>query len=146
MVAFSKLSPKKQVLKVGDVARRSAISVATVHFYEQKGLIKSWRDAGNQRCFSRDVLRRIAMIRIAQNTGLSLNEIKQALAHFPVEKKLTSADWRSLSRHWREVLNKRIASLKALRDQMDDCIGCGCLSLQQCPLRNADDWQADAEI
>lgn len=145
-MARSKLSPSKQVLKVGDVARRSNISVATVHFYEQKGLIKSWRDAGNQRCFSRDVLRRIAVIQIAQSTGLTLNDIKQVLARFPADKKLTSSDWRYLSKHWRKLLNERIVTLKALRDQMDDCIGCGCLSLQQCPLRNADDWQANSTV
>lgn len=123
-------------LSVGEVARRSGVAVSTLHFYETKGLIKSLRSAGNQRRYKRGVLRRVAVIKIAQRTGIPLAEIKEALSTLPDDRPLTAADWQHLSQHWRRNLDERIAQLTALRDQLSSCIGCGCLSMQDCPLRN----------
>lgn len=139
-----RVSPHKQALSVGDVARRSGVAISTLHFYETKGLIHSWRNAGNQRRYSRDVLRRVAVIKIAQRTGVPLAEIQQALAGLPESRTPTAADWRRLSEQWRGSLEARIAQLVQLRDQLDGCIGCGCLSLTQCPLRNPEDVLGEA--
>lgn len=129
-------------LSVGEVARRSGVTIATVHFYETKGLIHGWRSDGNQRRYSRDVLRKIAIIRIAQRAGVSLGRIKEALDALPSGRKLTAKDWARLSTNWRDMLNERIRSLTQLRDQLDGCIGCGCLSMTDCPLRNPGDQLA----
>ena len=126
-------------LSVGQVAARSGLSVSAIHFYETKGLIRSWRNAGNQRRYRRDVLRRLAVIRVANRTGLPLASIAAALSELPDERTPTVADWRELSSHWRAELDERIARLAQLRDELTGCIGCGCLSLKKCPLRNADD-------
>ena len=124
------------VLAVGDVARRSGVAVSTVHFYERQGLIEGWRTSGNQRRYHRSVLRRIAMIRIAQRAGIPLAIIKETLAEMPHDHIPTAADWRNFTNAWTEMLNERIDSLTQLRDQMTSCIGCGCMSLEECPLRN----------
>lgn len=129
-------------LKVGDVAERSGIAVSTVHFYESKGLIESWRSEGNQRRYSRDVLRRIAVIRIAQRAGISLSTIKPYLDAIPTGRPISKSDWHKLTLAWKSMLEDRIASLLQLRDQMETCIGCGCLSLTECRLRNPDDMLA----
>ncbi|QBL40468.1 redox-sensitive transcriptional activator SoxR [Stenotrophomonas sp. ASS1] len=126
-------------LSVGEVARRSGVSIATVHFYEAKGLIHGWRNNGNQRRYRRDVLRRIAVIKVAQRAGVPLATIKIALDDLPAERAPSSKDWARLSSNWRDMLNERIRSLVQLRDQLDECIGCGCLSLKDCPLRNPGD-------
>lgn len=126
-------------LTVGEVAARSGVAVSTVHFYESKGLIAGWRTAGNQRRFSREVLRRVAMIRVAQRLGIPLATIGRALAALPRGRTPTTEDWRRLSAAWQAELNDRIERLTRLRDQLDGCIGCGCLSLQSCPLRNPRD-------
>ena len=123
-------------LSVGDVARRSGVAVSTLHFYEAQGLIASTRSAGNQRRYSRDVLRRVALIRTAQRVGISLADIGSALRTLPGGRTPTRADWTRLSSSWREELDGRIAQLKKLRDTLDDCIGCGCLSIDRCRLRN----------
>lgn len=125
-------------LSVGEVAKRSGVAVSTLHFYETKGLIVSWRNQGNQRRYDRGVLRRIAIIRIAQQAGLPLAEIKQHLDTLP-NKEITAQEWRELSRDWHNMLTERIETLITLRDRMEGCIGCGCLSLRDCPLRNPDD-------
>lgn len=130
-------------LGVGEVARRAGITVSTLHFYESKGLIRSQRSAGNQRRYARRVLRTLAVIRVAQRVGLPLDAIGQALSRLPAERAPTAADWRRLSTAWRGELDARIAELQALRDQLTDCIGCGCLSLQRCRLRNPGDALAD---
>lgn len=132
-------SPVKQELTVGEVAKRSGIAVSAVHFYEAKGLIKSRRSQGNHRLYPREVLRRIAVIKVAQRTGLSLEEIRSALATLPGERAPTKADWTKLSEAWKAELEERIARLMRLRDQLDRCIGCGCLSISDCPLRNPAD-------
>jgi len=126
-------------LSVGQVAARSGLSVSAIHFYETKGLIRSWRNAGNQRRYRRDVLRRLAVIRVANRTGLPLASIAAALAELPDERTPTVADWKQLSSHWRAELDERIERLTQLRNELTGCIGCGCLSLRKCPLRNADD-------
>ena len=125
-----------RALSVGEVAARSGAAVSTLHFYEAEGLITSWRNSGNQRRFAREVLRRVAVIKVAQRTGIPLAEIREALATLPERRTPTAADWKKLSARWREQLNDRIARLARLRDQLDGCIGCGCLSLESCPLRN----------
>lgn len=124
------------VLTVGEVARRSGVAVSTLHFYESQGLIASTRSEGNQRRYSRDVLRRIALVRTAQRVGISLADIRSALQTLPDGRAPTRADWTRLSASWREDLDGRIAQLKKLRDTLDDCIGCGCLSIDRCRLRN----------
>ncbi len=129
-------------LSVGDVARRSGVPVSTLHFYEAKGLIRSGRTDGNQRRYGRDVLRRVAIIKVAQRTGLSLATIRQALATLPQDRAPTASDWRRLSECWRDELDARIVRLTRLRDNLDGCIGCGCLSMEACPLRNPDDYLA----
>ncbi len=126
-------------MAIGDVARRSGVSVATLHFYESRGLISSWRTAGNQRRYPRGILRRIAVIKVAQRAGISLAEIQQALSALPAQCAPPAADWQRLSQRWRADLETRIERLTQLRDQLGECIGCGCLSLQDCPLRNPAD-------
>jgi MerR family redox-sensitive transcriptional activator SoxR len=126
-------------LSVGEVARRSGVAVSTLHFYEAKGLIRSLRTEGNQRRYPRGVLRRVAVIKVAQRTGIPLATIQAALARLPNGRAPTAEDWAQLSRAWRAELDERIRKLGQLRDQLDDCIGCGCLSLKACPLRNPQD-------
>ena len=131
--------PNDILLSVGDVARRSGVAVSALHFYESKGLLQSERSAGNQRRYRRDVLRRVAFIRAAQTLGISLDEIADALRQLPLQRTPTKADWTRLSSHWRASLDQRIADLQALRDQLQGCIGCGCLSLRACALYNPAD-------
>ena len=126
----------KKQLTVGEVASRSGVAVSTLHFYEAQGLIQSWRNRGNQRRYAREVLRRVAVIKVAQRTGIPLAEIRDALAALPDERTPTAQDWSRLSTQWRADLDDRIARLTRLRSQLDGCIGCGCLSLGVCPLRN----------
>ncbi|MBD9375777.1 redox-sensitive transcriptional activator SoxR [Pseudoxanthomonas sp. PXM05] len=130
-------------LTVGEVAARAGVAVSTLHFYESKGLIHSWRNAGNQRRYPREVLRRVAIIKVAQRTGIPLAEIREALSSLPEGRTPTAADWRKLSARWQADLDDRIERLTRLRDHMDSCIGCGCLSLKVCPLRNPLDELAD---
>jgi MerR family transcriptional regulator, redox-sensitive transcriptional activator SoxR len=130
---------KSDLLSVGDVARRSGVAVSTLHFYETEGLIRSVRNSGNHRRYFRGELRRIAVIKAAQRSGVPLKEIARALAALPDARPPTAADWRALAQRWREILDERIERLTRLRDQMSDCIGCGCLSMKVCPLRNPGD-------
>jgi MerR family redox-sensitive transcriptional activator SoxR len=128
-----------ETLSVGEFAARSGVAVSTIHFYEAKGLIQSVRTAGNQRRFTRADLRRVAVIKVAQRAGISLAEIREALATLPNAGRVSSSEWRRLSERWRDDLDRRIARLTALRDQLGECIGCGCLSLWSCPMRNPQD-------
>jgi len=132
-----------QELSVGEVAKRSGVAVSALHFYERKGLIRSLRTAGNQRRFARDVLRRLAVIRVAQRVGLPLEAVATAFAALPENKTPTKAEWARMSALWRSELDERIAQLLLLRDQLTDCIGCGCLSLKRCRLTNPDDALGD---
>ncbi len=126
-------------LAPGDVARRAGVAVSALHFYEREGLITSVRTVGNQRRYHRDVLRRIAFVRVSQGVGISLADIRAALATLPEGRTPTKADWARLSRSWRTTLDERISRLEKLRDTLDDCIGCGCLSMQSCRLANPGD-------
>ena len=132
-------SSSPPTLSVGEVAKRSGVTVSTLHFYEAKGLIRSLRTEGNQRRYPRGVLRRVAVIKVAQRTGMPLAEIRAALVALPSDRAPNAEDWRSLSTAWRDELDARIRRLTQLRDQLGDCIGCGCLSLANCPLRNPAD-------
>jgi MerR family redox-sensitive transcriptional activator SoxR len=131
--------PLQLELSVGEVARRSGVSVSTLHFYEAEGLIASRRTSGNQRRYPRGILRRVAVIKVAQKAGVPLREIAEVLAVLPVGRPLTVADWARMSARWTTDLDARIKTLTALRDQLSECIGCGCLSLGVCPLRNPAD-------
>ncbi|WP_343350682.1 redox-sensitive transcriptional activator SoxR [Pseudomonas sediminis] len=126
-------------LTVGQVAERSGVAVSTLHFYETKGLIHSQRNAGNQRRYRRDVLRRVALIKVAQRLGIPLADIGVALSTLPCDHIPTAADWQQLSAQWQRDLDARIEQMTRLRDQLTGCIGCGCLSMQDCPLRNPSD-------
>jgi MerR family transcriptional regulator, redox-sensitive transcriptional activator SoxR len=126
-------------LTVGQVAARSGVAVSALHFYEKKGLIRSRRTVGNQRRYSRDVLRRVAFIRVSQRVGIPLSDIGDALARLPRERTPTPKDWARLSSAWRGELDARIAHLQRLRDDLTACIGCGCLSLGHCRLSNPGD-------
>jgi MerR family redox-sensitive transcriptional activator SoxR len=138
-VTVKSSTDSSRLLTVGEVAKRSGVAVSALHFYESKGLIVGTRTAGNQRRYPALVLRTIAIIKVAQRTGIPLEEIKRALGRYPPNSKLTAAQWGEMSSAWREDLNARIRTLEALRDSLDNCIGCGCLSLQDCPLRNPED-------
>lgn len=127
---------------VGRVAERCGVNVSTLHFYEEKGLISSSRNAGNQRRYRADVVRRVSVIKAAQKLGVSLRAIKEALATLPEERTPTKRDWQKLSSVWKAELNDRINHLHRLRDSLDECIGCGCLSLKSCPLYNSNDHLA----
>jgi len=133
-------------LSVGQVAKRCGVNVSALHFYEQKGLIKSWRNAGNQRRYHRDVLRRIAVIKAAQKMGISLEQIKRAFINLPEQRAPDKNDWAKLSRFWQGQLNERIRAMEKLRDLLTGCIGCGCLSLKNCPLYNPDDVLGEAGV
>ncbi|MBJ2248731.1 redox-sensitive transcriptional activator SoxR [Pseudomonas haemolytica] len=126
-------------LSVGQLAARSGAAVTALHFYESKGLIKSNRNAGNQRRYPRDVLRRVVVIKIAQRLGIPLATIGAALQALPDGRTPNAQDWERLSALWREDLDERINKLMLLRDKLNGCIGCGCLSMQACPLRNQGD-------
>lgn len=128
-----------RTLGIGEVARRSGMAVSALHFYERRGLIRSIRSAGNQRRYARDVLRRLAVIRVAQRVGVSLEAIRLAFSGLPDERTPTRAEWARMSAAWRGELEARIRDLQHLRDQLTDCIGCGCLSLRRCRLNNPDD-------
>ena len=127
------------LISIGELAERAGVSHSALRFYEEQGLLKSVRTAGGQRRYARDMLRRVAFIRAAQNVGLRLDDIARALAQLPESRTPTRADWTRLSKRWRSVLDERIHALEALRDQLDQCIGCGCLSLTACRLYNPAD-------
>jgi len=126
-------------LSVGEVALRSGVAVSALHFYERKGLIRSHRTGGNQRRYDRDVLRRLAIIRMGQDLGVPLTEIGEQLDMLPPDRPASKTDWAKLSTRWRDRLDRRITLMTRLRDELTGCIGCGCLSMKVCPLYNRDD-------
>jgi MerR family redox-sensitive transcriptional activator SoxR len=130
------------MLTIGEVARRSNVATSALRFYEREGLISSVRSEGGQRRYHRDVLRRVAFVRAAQRVGLNLAEIRDALETLPHNRTPTATDWRRLSSSWRPLLNRRIAEMERVRDKLDTCIGCGCLSLKVCHLLNPHDLAA----
>ena len=129
----------QELLTIGEVAERSGMAASAIRFYDRQGLIHAERTPSGQRRFRRDVLRRIACIRIAQRVGLSLDEIVTALADLPVDRAPNSQDWQRITRGWCDRLDQRIALLEALRGGLTSCIGCGCLSLRTCALSNPGD-------
>lgn len=132
----------KDILTIGEVAQRSGYAASAIRYYESSGLVQAERSEGNQRRYTRSVLRRLAFIRAARQVGLSLDEVRAALAELPSSRTPTRADWTRISRHWRARLDTEIEALVALRDGLDSCIGCGCLSLQRCRLSNPNDVAA----
>lgn len=130
-------------LTVGQLAARSGVAVTALHFYETKGLIKSHRNAGNQRRYPRSVLRQVALIKVAQRLGIPLAEIGEALRTLPDNRAPTAADWKQLSEQWSRELDGRINQLILLRERLNGCIGCGCLSMEACPLYNQGDKLAE---
>ena len=129
-------------LTIGMLAGRSGVAASALRFYEAQGLISSTRSAGGQRRYDREVLRRVSFIRIAQQLEVSLDEIRSSLASLPHGRTPTKADWERLARSWRRRLDSRIATLEKLRNNLGDCIGCGCLSLKSCAIYNTDDGAA----
>jgi MerR family redox-sensitive transcriptional activator SoxR len=134
---------KDHWLSIGETAGRSGVAASALRFYEDQGLIASRRTSGNQRQYLRSTLRRIAFVQAAQRVGLALSEIKAALDSLPADRTPTKADWTRLSKSWRGRLDQRIGELERLRDDLDSCIGCGCLSLQRCNLYNKNDRLAE---
>ncbi len=134
----------EQLLTIGEVSERSGLAGSAVRFYERQGLVHAERTPGGQRRFRRDVLRRIAFIRIAQRVGLSLEEIATALAVLPADRAPTVRDWGRLTAGWQDRIGQRIELLEALQAGLSQCIGCGCLSLRTCALANPDDVAATA--
>ena len=126
-------------LTIGELSTRSGVATSALRYYEELGLIGSERTPGNQRRYPRAMLRRVAFIRSAQRVGLSLDEVAEALATLPEGRTPTKADWARLSRSWRPRIEAQIERLERLRDKLDGCIGCGCLSLRTCALNNPDD-------
>jgi MerR family redox-sensitive transcriptional activator SoxR len=127
------------LLTVSEVAARSGFAASALRFYEREGLIHASRTSGNQRRYERNVLRRLAFIRAARNVGLSLDEVAAALATLPDARTPTRADWARLSRTWRQRIDDQIGALERLRDGLESCIGCGCLSLKTCAIQNPGD-------
>lgn len=132
----------KESLTVSEVSRRSGFAASALRYYEREGLIRASRTGGGQRRFERNVLRRLAFIRAARNVGLSLEEIRTELAELPDLRTPTKADWGRISRDWRARLDEQIQALEALRDGLQSCIGCGCLSLRSCAISNPGDAAA----
>jgi MerR family redox-sensitive transcriptional activator SoxR len=130
-------------LTPGELAERSGVAISALHFYEREGLIASRRTSGNQRRYSRDTLRRVAFIRMSQRLGIPLAKVRDALTTLPMDRVPTSRDWARLSAGWRQDLDDRILHLQRLRDNLADCIGCGCLSLRSCALSNPGDMLAE---
>ena len=133
---------RSEGLTIGEVAARSGVATSALRFYEAEDLISSTRTTGNQRRYERSTLRRIALIQAGKAAGISLDEIGHALTALPGERTPTKRDWERLSRRWRDDLDRRIATLNALRDRLTGCIGCGCLSLKTCSLLNPEDEAA----
>lgn len=130
---------EKILHSVGTVAKRCGVKVSTLHFYEQKELIRSYRSLGNQRRYKAEVIRRVSVIKAAQKMGISLEDVKKAFAILPENRTPTKRDWQALSKNWHAQLSEKISAMERLRDMVDGCIGCGCLSLKSCPIYNQND-------
>lgn len=132
------------LLSIGEVSRRTGVPATALRFYEAKGLIEPPRAESGHRRYPRDTLRRVSFILAAQRVGLSLREIRSALSQLPGSRTPTAPDWTRLAAAWRPMLDERIQALELLRDRLDSCIGCGCLSLETCALQNPNDTASDA--
>jgi MerR family transcriptional regulator, redox-sensitive transcriptional activator SoxR len=135
-------SAEQPSIPIGEFARRAGVAASTLRFYEAQRLLSGGRSSGGRRCYRRSDLRRVAFIRVAQSVGLSLEQVRAALASLPDGRTPTQADWQRLSRQWQPLIDERIAALERLRDQLAACIGCGCLSLAKCKLYNPADAAA----
>ncbi|HET8561013.1 MAG TPA: redox-sensitive transcriptional activator SoxR [Marmoricola sp.] len=133
------------LLTVSEVSARSGFAASALRYYESQGLVEATRSAGGQRRFQRSTLRRLAFIRAASNVGLTLDEIREELDRLPQGRTPTKADWQRISRHWRSRLDDQMAALQRLRDGLDSCIGCGCLSLKRCGISNPLDVAASSD-
>lgn len=129
----------RDFLSIGQLAKRTGLAVSAIRYYEEQGLVKSERNPGGQRRFRRADIRRLSFVQIAQQFDFSLKDIATQLSRLPDERTPTKADWEKISRHFRADLDARIATLEKLRDTLDGCIGCGCLSLKKCHLYNPQD-------
>ncbi|MGY9036586.1 MAG: redox-sensitive transcriptional activator SoxR [Rhodobacterales bacterium] len=130
-------------LPIGEVSDRTGVSVSALHFYERKNLIRSQRTGSNHRVYPRNIIRRVTVIQIAQRAGLSLAAIAHALDQLPKDRAISAMDWGRVSTAWRDDLTERIELLTSLRDELTGCIGCGCLSVDECPLANKGDKLAE---
>ena len=128
-----------ELLTIGQVAKRTGLSVSAIRFYESRGLVAPQRNSGGQRRFLRSDIRRLSFVLIAQQLGFSIDEIHTQLTALPDERTPTQRDWTAMSKEFRKTLDARIAGLQQMRERLDGCIGCGCLSLRKCALYNADD-------
>lgn len=128
-----------QALSIGDLAERTGLAVSAIRFYETKGLVAPARNMGGQRRYLRSDIRRLSFVQIAQQLGFSIEDIRSALASLPAGRTPTQKDWERISRGFRGQLDERIARLTRLRDYLDGCIGCGCLSMKKCALVNPAD-------
>lgn len=135
--------PEDRFISIGDLSRRTGVAVSAIRFYEEKRLLTSLRTNGNQRRFLRSDIRRVSFILIAQKLGLALSEIERELSALPQGRTPTLADWEQISRSMRESIDAKIALLELTRRKLDECIGCGCLSLAKCQLYNAGDAAAE---
>ena len=126
-------------ITITELRNRSGVAASALRYYESLGLITAARTGGNQRRYRRSVLRRVAVIKVARNMGVSLRQVRAAFRALPDTRDPTPADWEQLSSRWRDELSERIATLEKLRDQLSSCIGCGCLSLDRCGLFNQGD-------
>jgi len=140
---MAKTLSKSDLIPIGEVARRTGMSVSAIRFYEDKGLVEPIRTSGNQRRFLRSDIRRVSFILIAQQLGLSLEQIRWVLRDMPGERTPTAKDWRKISKSFRATIDQRIAQLERTRDRLDGCIGCGCLSLEHCAIYNEGDKLAE---
>ena len=129
----------EQTITIGQLSRRTGVAVSALRFYEERGLLEPWRTAGNQRRYLKSDIRRVSFLLIAQRLGLSLAEIEEQLAQLPHGRTPTLADWQKISRRMRVQIDEKIQLLTRTRNQLDGCIGCGCLSLKKCQLYNKDD-------
>lgn len=136
------MTERTRHLTIGETSRRTGVPSSALRFYERRGLIRSVRTQGNQRLYHREMLRRVSVIRIAQNLGLTLDEIGAAMAELPDRRTPTKKDWERLSRRWQAQLDARIDQLQRMREKLTRCIGCGCLSLRSCALHNKRDHVA----
>jgi MerR family redox-sensitive transcriptional activator SoxR len=133
---------KNRLLTIGEVAARAGLATSAIRFYEANGLITSERNSSGHRRFRAEVLRRVSFVKVAQRVGLSLSEIRDALDSLPSSRTPNRRDWAKLAKSWRPLLDERIALLESMRDKLDGCIGCGCLSVDVCALYNIDDEAA----
>ncbi|NVK25743.1 MAG: redox-sensitive transcriptional activator SoxR [Gammaproteobacteria bacterium] len=134
----------KNALTVGEVAKRAGIRVSTLHYYESIGLISSHRNTANHRRYKQDVLRRVSVIKAAQKMGIGLESIKEAMSYLPLNEAPSKSDWKNLATYWQTELDNSINYLKNLRNNLTGCIGCGCLSMENCPIYNENDKLAES--